>query len=283
MNVFTVACVQLTSGSEIATNIAAATELIRRAKAEGAEFVLTPETTDLIARRSIVLDRIRPEAEHEGLAAFCELAAELGIWLLVGSLLVRLNDGGASNRSFLIDRSGNIAVRYDKIHMFDVEIPDGQSYRESAIYRPGDRAVIADLPWGRLGLTVCYDLRFPQLYRALAHGGADFLSVPSAFTRLTGQAHWHVLLRARAIETGCFIFAPAQCGEHAGGRQTYGQSLIVDPWGQVLAEAGREPGTITVRIATAKVAEARRMVPALDHDRSIIPPNAAASLRQAGE
>jgi predicted amidohydrolase len=279
---FTVACIQLTSGPEIEPNIAAAAGMIRRAKAEGAEFILTPETTDLMARRSLVLERLRPEAEHYGLATLRDLAAELGVWLLAGSLLVRLDDHQAANRSFLIDPAGNIAARYDKIHMFDVDIPDGQTYSESATYRPGNRAVVADLPWGRLGMSVCYDLRFPYLYRSLAQAGAHFLSVPSAFTRLTGQAHWQVLVRARAIETGCFVFAPAQCGEHAGGRQTYGHSLVVTPWGEVLADAGEMPGVVIAGIDPAKVGEARGMVPALNHDRAF-KTRLHAVLRQAGE
>ena len=279
---FTVACVQLTSGPEVEPNIAAAAGMIRRAKAAGAEFILTPETTDLIASRSLALERLRPEVEHYGLATLRDLAAELGIWLLAGSLLVRLDDNQAANRSFLIDPAGNITAHYDKIHMFDVDIPDGQTYRESAIYRPGDCAVVADLPWGRLGMSVCYDLRFPYLYRSLAQASAHFLSVPSAFTRLTGQAHWHVLVRARAIETGCFVFAPAQCGEHAGGRQTYGHSLVVTPWGEVLADAGEMPGVVIAGIDPAKVGEARGMVPALNHDRAF-KTRLHAVLRQAGE
>jgi predicted amidohydrolase len=172
-----------------------------------------------------------------------------------------------ANRSFLIDPKGAVRARYDKIHMFDVDLGKGEVYRESKSYAAGTKAVTARLPWGRLGMTVCYDLRFPQLYRALAQEGADFLSVPSAFTRPSGSAHWHVLLRARAIETGCFVFAPAQCGVHEGGRKTYGHSLIVDPWGEVLADGGNEPGFITARIEPERVIEARRRIPSLDHDR----------------
>jgi predicted amidohydrolase len=217
------------------------------------------------------------------LAALRDLAGELGVWLLAGSLVVRLAADRLANRSYLIGPGGDISARYDKIHMFDVEIPDGQSYRESRAYRPGGRAVTADLPWGRLGLTVCYDLRFPQLFRALAKGGADFISVPSAFTKFTGRAHWHVLLRARAIETGCFVFAPAQCGTHAEGRKTYGHSLIVAPWGEVLAEGGEEPGLITAEIDPAEIGKARAMVPSLTHDRPFEGPLREAGLRAAGE
>ncbi|MCG8593029.1 MAG: carbon-nitrogen hydrolase family protein [Kiloniellales bacterium] len=281
---FTVGLVQMTSGRDLAPNIEAASALIREARAQGADFVLTPETTTMMEpRRKLALEKARPEAEHEGVAAFAALAAELELWLLIGSMTVGLDDEKAANRSFLFDPAGRIAVRYDKIHMFDVEIPDGQSYRESSTYQAGSAAVTAALPWGTLGLSVCYDLRFPQLYRSLAQAGADFLTVPAAFTRFTGQAHWHVLLRARAIETGCFVFAPAQCGEHAEGRRTYGHSLVVAPWGEVLADGGEAPGVVTAEVELARIAEARRMVPALGHDRRFEAPAAAVRLREAGE
>jgi predicted amidohydrolase len=266
--IFTAACVQLASDIEPEANLRAAAEAIRRARDAGADFVLTPETTDMMEmKRRDAFAKAKGEAEHPGLAQLRDLAGELGCWLLIGSLVIRLGDERLANRSFLIDPAGQVAARYDKIHMFDVEVPDGQSYRESKAYQPGGAAVLADLPWGRLGLTVCYDLRFPQLYRALAQAGAEVLTVPSAFTRLTGRAHWHVLLRARAIETGSFVLAPAQCGETSQGRQTYGHSLIVAPWGEVLAEAGEEPAVILAEIDPARVAEARRMIPALGHDR----------------
>ena len=267
--IFTAACVQLASDIEPEANLRAAAEAIRRARDAGADFVLTPETTDMMEmKRRDAFAKAKGEAEHPGLAQLRDLAGELGCWLLIGSLVIRLGDERLANRSFLIDPAGQVAARYDKIHMFDVEVPDGQSYRESKAYQPGGAAVLADLPWGRLGLTVCYDLRFPQLYRALAQAGAEVLTVPSAFTRLTGRAHWHVLLRARAIETGSFVLAPAQCGETSQGRQTYGHSLIVAPWGEVLAEAGEEPAVILAEIDPARVAEARRMIPALGHDRA---------------
>ena len=272
--VFTAACIQLASDIEPEANVAAAAEAFRRAREGGADFVLTPETTDMMEmKRRDAFAKAKGEGEHPGLAQLSGLAGELGCWLLIGSLVIRLSDERLANRSFLIDPAGRIAARYDKIHMFDVEVPDGQSYRESKAYRAGESAVLADLPWGRLGLSVCYDLRFPQLYRTLAQAGADFLTVPSAFTRLTGRAHWHVLLRARAIETGCFVLAPAQCGETSQGRQTYGHSLIVAPWGEVLAEAGEAPGVIFAEIDPARVAEARRMIPALGHDRPFEAPN----------
>jgi predicted amidohydrolase len=270
---FTAACVQLASDIEPEANVTAAAEAIRSARLAGADFVLTPETTDMMEmKRRDAFAKAKGEGEHSGLARLRALAGELGCWLLIGSLVVRLSDERLANRSFLIDPAGRIAARYDKIHMFDVEVPDGQSYRESKAYQPGGTAVLADLPWGRLGLTVCYDLRFARLYRTLARAGADFLTVPSAFTRLTGGAHWHVLLRARAIETGCFVLAPAQCGETSQGRQTYGHSLIVAPWGEVLAEAGEAPGVILAEIDPARVAEARRMIPALGHDRAFDAP-----------
>jgi predicted amidohydrolase len=187
-------------------------------------------------------------------------------------LAIRRDDGRVANRSLLVDATGHVAARYDKIHLFDVDLGPSESYRESDVIAPGDRLVVAPTPWGRLGLSVCYDLRFPHLYRALAKAGADFLAIPAAFTRTTGAAHWHVLVRARAIETGCYVLAPAQCGTHAEGRLTFGHSLIVDPWGTVLADAGGETGVITAEIDAAQVAEARRRVPALSHDRAFVDP-----------
>jgi predicted amidohydrolase len=266
---FTAACVQLNSAREIAPNLRVAADLVRRARDAGADLIMTPEVSDMIEpKRASRLEKARDEANHPMLAAFRDLARETGAYLLLGSIMLRESEGRLANRSFLIAPDGEIRARYDKIHMFDVDLPGGESYRESAVFRPGDRAIVAPLPWGILGMSVCYDLRFPHLYRALAQGGADFLSVPAAFTVPTGRAHWHVLLRARAIENGCFVFAPAQCGEHAEGRKTYGHSLIVAPWGEILVEAGDEVGFVTADIDVALVAEARRAVPALTHDRS---------------
>jgi len=280
---FTAACVQITSGPDPAANLAAASVLVREARSAGASLIATPEVSNVMGlRRREVAALARPEAEDPSVAGYRALAAETGAWLLAGSLVLRGAGDKLVNRSLLIDPEGGIAARYDKIHMFDVEIPDGQSYRESKAYEAGAAAVTADLPWGRLGLTVCYDLRFPDLYRALARAGAAFLTVPSAFTKFTGAAHWHVLLRARAIETGCFVFAPAQCGAHDGGRETYGHSLIVAPWGEVLADGGEAPGVSLAEIDPAAVAKARAMIPALDHDRPFTAPEAAAPLRQAG-
>jgi len=266
---FIAACVQLNSGREIELNIRALSDLVRRARDAGADLIMTPEVSDMIEpKRALRLEKARDEASHPMLAAVSALARETGAHLLLGSIMVR--EAGAerlANRSFLIAPGGAILARYDKIHMFDVDLPGGESYRESAVFKPGEAAVLAALPWGALGMTVCYDLRFPQLYRALAQGGADFLSIPAAFTVPTGTAHWHVLTRARAIENGCFVFAPAQSGEHAEGRRTYGHSLIVAPWGEVLAEAPDGPGFIAAAIDPGRVAEARRAVPSLSHDR----------------
>jgi deaminated glutathione amidase len=275
---FTVACVQLNSGRGIAANIEIAAVQVRRARDAGAELIMTPEVSDMIEpKRSLRLEKARDEANHAMLASWRELARETGAYLLLGSLMLRVpGEERLLNRSFLIAPDGSILARYDKIHMFDVDLPGGESYRESAVFRPGEAAVLASLPWGVLGMTVCYDLRFPLLYRTLAQAGADFLSVPSAFTVPTGQAHWHVLLRARAIENGCFVFAPAQSGEHAEGRRTYGHSLIVAPWGEILAEAQDGVGFITAAIDRAAIQEARRAVPSLRHDRPFAPPKGAA-------
>jgi deaminated glutathione amidase len=269
VTVFKAACIQLTAGREVEPNIRAASDLVRRARDAGADLIMTPEVSDMIEpKRALREAKARAESAHPMLAAFRDLARETGAYLLLGSIVVRTEgDGRLANRSFLIAPDGNILARYDKIHMFDVDLPGGESYRESAVFKPGEATALAALPWGVIGLTVCYDLRFPHLYRALAQGGADFLTVPAAFTVPTGKAHWHVLLRARAIENGCFVFAPAQCGEHAEGRRTYGHSLIVAPWGEVVAEAGEEPGFMTAEIDPARIAEARRAVPSLGHDR----------------
>lgn len=228
----------------------------------------TPENTLLMELDPKALfAAVAPERDTAALRTFSQLAEDLSIWLHVGSVAVLVGERRAANRSFLFDPSGAVVARYDKLHMFDVDLPSGESYRESMIYQPGDRAVVASLPWGRLGFTTCYDLRFPEQYKSLAKAGADFIAVPSAFTRQTGEAHWHVLLRARAIETGCYILAAAQGGVHEIGRSTFGHSLIVDPWGGILAEADAEPGVITAEIDPARVAEARRRIPALDHTR----------------
>jgi predicted amidohydrolase len=266
---FIAACVQTNSGRDIDPNIAAATQLIRDASEAGAEFVFMPENVSLLEPDDRLLrEKALTEQDHPAVAAFSALATELGIWLLVGSVSVRLPGNKVANRSILIDPRGQLVARYDKIHMFDVDLGNGERYRESATIEPGTAAVVAPTPWGQLGMTVCYDLRFPHLYRKLAKSGAHFLSVPAAFTRTTGRAHWHVLQRARAIENGCYVFAAAQCGDHAEGRQTYGHSLIIDPWGTVLADGGEQPGFVLAKVDPAEVEEARRKIPSLSHDRS---------------
>jgi deaminated glutathione amidase len=276
---FIAACVQMSSAREFAPNIAAVGDLVRRARDAGAEFIATPEITAMFEpKREQHLAKATGEAENPALAAFREIAKETGAWLLIGSMAIKLEPARLANRSFLITPEGAVAVRYDKIHMFDVDLKGGESYRESALYRPGETPVLAELPWGVLGMTICYDLRFPYLYRSLAHAGAEFLSIPSAFTVPTGRAHWHVLHRARAIENACFVIAPAQWGEHAEGRKTFGHSLIVDPWGEVLADAGEGVKVITAEIDPSRIAEARRMVPALRHDRPIKVPRPARAL-----
>ncbi|MGE0722908.1 MAG: carbon-nitrogen hydrolase family protein [Alphaproteobacteria bacterium] len=282
MATFKAACLQITSARDVAPNIETIQRLAREARAAGADIAMTPEVSNIIEpNRQAQLEKVRFEGEDPMLAAGRDLARETGLWLLLGSLAIRIDgDQRLANRSFLIAPDGSIVARYDKIHMFDVNLANGESYRESNRFRPGEQGVVADLPWGRLGMTICYDMRFPYLYRALAHAGASFLSVPSAFTVPTGRAHWHVLLRSRAIETGCYVFAPAQTGEHAEGRKTYGHSLIVSPWGEVLADGGEEGGFVIAEIDPAKVDEARRMVPSLTHDR---PFGAPAGLARAAE
>ena len=267
-----VACVQMRSGVEIAPNIAAASDLIRDAAGQGAQLVATPEMTNLLdIRPGKARPKIVPEADDQTLAAMRSLAAELGIWVLIGSIAVTLEgEDRLANRSVLIAPDGSVRARYDKIHMFDVEVGDGQSYRESRAYRPGERAVLAETEFGKLGMTICYDVRFPHLYRKLAQAGAGILTIPAAFTRVTGKAHWHVLVRARAIETGSFVIAPAQGGKHEDGRETFGHSLIVSPWGEVLAEkADAEPGVILADLDLDAVAKARRRIPSLGNDQDI--------------
>jgi len=265
---FKVALVQMRSGTAPSANLAAALAAIAQAKGAGADYVLTPEMTNIIeSKRERLMAAIVDEERDPTLAALREAARKHAIYVHIGSLAVKASPDKAANRSFLIDRSGEIVARYDKIHMFDVDLVGGESYRESRSYRPGELAVVADLPWGRLGVTICYDLRFPALYRALAESGASFFSIPSAFTRPTGEAHWHVLLRARAIENGCFVFAAAQGGKHESGRETFGHSLIVDPWGKILAEGATEPGVILAEVDPAEVAAARARIPSLHHGR----------------
>ena len=270
---FKAACVQLRCGDYVAGNVRMACDLIREAHNSGAQFIATPENTSFMAADAgSKLQIAMREKDDQSLIAFCALAEELGIWLLIGSLAIKVSEDKTANRSYLIGRDGRIAASYDKIHLFDVDLPNRESYRESRTVTAGEQAVIAELPWGRIGLSVCYDLRFPRLYRALAKGDAEIVSIPSAFTETTGKAHWQVLLRARAIENGCFVIAPAQGGKHANGRSTYGHSMIVGPWGEVLAEAGTDPGIVMADIDLDEVTAVRTRIPSLTHDRPFSAP-----------
>jgi predicted amidohydrolase len=276
---FRAAAVQMRTGLAVAANVADATRLIREAAGAGADYVLTPEMTTVLDRdRGRLLAAIETEERDPSLPRFRALARELGIHLHIGSMAIRVGEGVA-NRAFLIGPDGEILARYDKIHMFDVDLPNGETYRESALYQAGSAAAVVDLPWARVGLTVCYDVRFPLLYRQLAQAGAVLIAIPAAFTRTTGEAHWHVLVRARAIETGSYVVAAAQGGRHQDGRDTYGHSMIVDPWGRVVAEAGAEPGVIMADIDPGASAAARHRIPALFADRPFSPPAPASRPR----
>ncbi len=273
------ALIQLNVTDDPARNLAGTVEMVRDAADQGARFVLTPEVTNCVStsreHQSAVLTH---EADDITLAALRDVARDKGVWLLIGSLGLKTDDadGRFANRSFMIDPTGQIVARYDKIHMFDVDIDASESYRESAGYRPGDRAVVADTDFGRVGMTVCYDMRFPMLYQALANAGADILTMPAAFSPVTGAAHWHTLLRARAIETGCFVLAPAQTGEHLSdtnkSRSTYGHSLAVAPWGEVILDAGDAPGVYPFEMDMTRLADARRRVPSLANRREFQAP-----------
>jgi predicted amidohydrolase len=276
-----IALVQPNVWDDMAANVAQISALVRKAKAAGAEFVATPENSGFMgANAAASVAAGRPEESHPALKAFRALAQEQGVWLLVGSLAIK--PAGANrnfNRSYLLAPDGSIAARYDKIHLFDVDLPSGETYRESNSIAPGSEGVLAALPFASLGMSVCYDLRFPGLYRGLAQAGAEILSIPAAFTRTTGQAHWHILLRARAIETGAFVIAPAMWGDHPGNRQTYGHSLVVDPWGKVLADAGEGVGTAIAELDLDEVAKARAQIPAWNNNPAytLPPPPARAA------
>lgn len=277
-----VACVQNCAGPDMADSIDRAAELVYRAHDQGAGLIATPEHFSCLDITSSGVDTgAREEDEHPALPRFADIARDTGAWILLGSLAIR--DGERNrNRSYLLDGSGAVVARYDKIHMFDIDLGKGESYRESDKVRPGEQAVVTGTPWGRVGLTVCYDLRFAYLYRALAQAGAGLLTCPAAFTRTTGRAHWHTLVRARAIETGSFLLAPCQSGRH-GERYTYGHSLIVDPWGEILAEGDDETeGVIVAEIDLARVDQVRRRLPALTHDRPFTGPQAPATARYDG-
>lgn len=262
----------MTASDDPAANAVAAREAVRKAAGQGAEFVLTPEVTNCVsASRARQREVLRREEDDPSLALLRDEAVRAGVWLLIGSLALATEEERFANRSFLIGPDGGIAARYDKIHMFDVDVSETETYRESSGFRPGERAVVTRTPFGTVGLSVCYDVRFPYLYRALAKAGADILTVPAAFSPVTGAAHWEPLLRARAIETGCFVLAPAQTGRHEASqgraRETHGHGMIVAPWGEVLLDQGTEPGVAVIDIDLSQVAAARKRVPSLSHDR----------------
>ena len=262
------ALIQLTTGNKPEEAIVDLSDMICAAANGGAKFISTPETSHLMEmNRKQVLANACYENEDEGLKRLCRLADELNVWLHIGSLIIKVADDKLANRSFLINSDGKITARYTKLHLFDVDLGGGEIYRESALYQPGDAGVIADTPWGKLGMAICYDLRFPSLFRAYAEAGADILLVPSAFTKPTGEAHWHTLLRARAIENGAFVLAAAQTGLHATGRETYGHSLAIDPWGKVITDAGQAPGVYYADVDLNEVAKVRKRMPSLQHGR----------------
>jgi deaminated glutathione amidase len=264
-----IALVQMTSGIDPQANAEKLTLAIEAAAASGADFILSPEMTGLLdSNKSRMAENARPVEEDLTVAAARDAARKTGAWILVGSVPVPVAHGQFANRSVLINHAGDIVTTYDKLHLFDVDLPSGERYRESATYQPGREAKLVQTPFGKLGLTICYDLRFPHLYRALAQAGADIIAVPAAFTRTTGQAHWHTLLKARAIETGCFILAPAQTGTHDDGRTTWGHSLVVSPWGDILCDQGIETGVSIVDIDLSQVAEARARIPAWSVNQS---------------
>ena len=280
---FVVACVQNNASNRIEDNIEQTTAMARAAHRDGARFICLAEHFSCIERDDLAQLRASlPQEQHPALAHFRALARTLSSWMLLGSLAIRVSADKLLNRSYLLDDAGEVVAHYDKIHLFDVTLRNGEAYRESSTVQAGSAAELAATPWGLLGMSVCYDVRFAYLYRAYAQAGARFLTAPAAFTRTTGEAHWHVLQRARAIETGSYVFAPCQCGVHAGGRRTYGHSLIVDPWGRVLADGGEEPGYIVAEVDPGKVEEARGMIPALQHDRSFTPPRPAVYRRALG-
>jgi predicted amidohydrolase len=268
-----IACLQTNSGNDFDANLATLSAMTREAAAGGAKFILSAEYALMMdgSGRTMREKALAPDAEP-ALSALTALSRELGVWQLAGSLTLKSDDGRMFNRSLLVSAEGKVVATYDKIHMFDATLPSGTVIKESSAYRPGERAVVAQTPWGGLGMTVCYDLRFPQLYRALAQRGAAMLAIPSSFQSETGKAHWHVLLRARAIENAAFVIAPALCGDHPGKRMTYGHSLVVDPWGGVLADGGEAPGIVYADLDLAQVEKVRGMLPSLTHDRPFGPP-----------
>ncbi len=264
-----VGLIQMCAGQEVARNIAAAGGMIEEAAGAGAELIVTPEMTNVIAPKREALNEALGDQPDGGAGdAFAAMARRLSVYLVIGSMAVRRPDGRLANRSMLFGPDGTRLASYDKVHMFDVDLAGGESYRESRNYQAGNKLVVTEAAGARLGLSICYDMRFPALYRQLAQAGAEIITIPSAFTVPTGEAHWHVLLRARAIETGAVVLAPAQTGKHESGRLTYGHSLVVAPWGEVVADGGPEPGVVLADIDLAEVGKARRRIPSLKHDRS---------------
>jgi predicted amidohydrolase len=269
-----VGLIQMRTPDDQAAALAQAEPLVREAAAAGARLIATPEGTNILQRsRALLFDKLAPQEDDIAVIGLRRLANELGIWMLIGSALVRRSDGKCANRSILARPDGSIAATYDKLHMFDVDLPTGQRHRESSLYEPGSEAVLADVDDAKLGLTICYDVRFPALYRSLAKAGAEILTVPSAFTRPTGAAHWEVLLRARAIENGAFVLAPAQGGTHADGRETWGRSMVVGPWGEVLAVADHdEPCALSADLDVGAAGKARAAIPVLVNERTFAGP-----------
>jgi deaminated glutathione amidase len=272
-----IACIQMTTTNDMEANIAEVERLIRLAASEGAELIATPE--NCFYMRALDTDHVPlfPMKSHIGLLRVQELAQELRVWVLIGSLFVpstlEAKEGERwFNRSILVNPEGAIVAHYDKIHLFDACFGENRFYKESARICPGDRVTVAETPWGKMGMTICYDVRFPHLYRDLAKHGVEILAIPAAFARVTGEAHWHVLLRARAIENGAFVIAPAQCGEHPGNKRTFGHAMIISPWGEIMAEAGDEPCVIHAKLEMARVKEVRTNLPTLTHDRHYLPP-----------
>ena len=274
MTTLKAALVQLRTPASQAGALAQAEPLVREAARAGVQLIATPEGTNILQRdRKLLFEAVRPLEEDECVLGLRRLAKDLGVWILIGSALVKREDGQLANRSALVGADGEVKATYDKIHMFDVDLPTGERHRESAVYTPGERAAVAETPWGKIGLSVCYDVRFPHLYRAMAKAGAEIITVPAAFTRPTGEAHWEILLRARAIETAAYVLAPAQGGFHEDGRGTWGRSIIVGPWGDILAKAeDDEPGVITADLDLDAVTKARAAIPALANDRAFAQP-----------
>ena len=265
---FKAACIQINTKDNMQKNLKEVSRLIEKAAKKGADLITLPENTPFMSmdRKKLFAENIE-EKNHPAVLHFCELAKNLKKWILIGSIFVKAGKNKLYNRSILINDKGKISARYDKIHLYNVRLKNGEVYTERRNFKSGNNSVIAKTPWGNLGMTICYDLRFPHLYRELAKKGADFISVPAAFVKYTGKAHWHILLQARAIENGCYIFAPAQTGKHPGNRETYGHSLIINPWGEILKDAKRRKGFVIAEIDTDMIKQVRKSMPSLTHDK----------------